>query len=220
MKNLSGIRRLGIVGGTFNPIHLGHLRSAEEVREAFDLQRVIFIVSAVPPHKTPEGIIDTRHRYTMVRRALKGNPTFDASDLEIDRKGKSYTVDTLSYFRRRLGAEADIFFVLGLDAFSEIGTWKDYDRLFELADFVVTDRPTSTSMEPGWSIPPEISELFSPGPENSFVHAGGKRLFFYNITGLDISATRIRGLVREGRSIRYLVPEAVSRYIQQKGLYR
>ncbi len=169
MKNLSGIRRLGIVGGTFNPIHVGHLRSAEEVREAFDLQRVVFIVSAVPPHKAPEGIIEAAHRYEMVRRAVRDNPGFDASSIEIDRRGASYTVDTLSYFRRRLGADADIFFILGLDAFSEIATWRDYNRLFELAHFVVTDRPTPQNMEPDCFMPPEISGLFSRGGGNSFV---------------------------------------------------
>ncbi len=220
MKSLSGIRRLGIVGGTFNPIHTGHLRSAEEVREAYDLQRVIFIVSAVPPHKAPEGIIEADHRYEMVRRAVRGNPSFDASDIEIDRKGASYTVDTLSYFRRRLGDDAEIYFILGLDAFLEIGTWRDYRRLFELANFVVTDRPTPQSMEPGWSLPPEVAGLFRPEGGKSFVHPGGMHLFFHNITGLDISATQIRGLVGHGRSIRYLVPDAVGRYIQQKGLYR
>jgi nicotinate-nucleotide adenylyltransferase len=220
MKNLSGIRRLGIVGGTFNPIHVGHLRSAEEVCEAFDLQRVVFIVSAVPPHKAPGGIIEAAHRFEMVRRAVKDNPNFDASSIEIGRRGASYTVDTLSYFRRRLGADADIYFILGLDAFSEIGTWRDYNRLFELAHFVVTDRPTPQSMEPDCFIPPEVSGLFSPKGRNSFSHGSGTRLFFHNITGLDISATRIRRLVGEGKSIRYLVPAAVSRYIQQKGLYR
>jgi nicotinate-nucleotide adenylyltransferase len=220
MKNLSGIRRLGIVGGTFNPIHVGHLRSVEEVCEAFDLQRVVFIVSAVPPHKAPAGIIDAAHRYEMVRRAVQDNPNFDASSIEINREGASYTVDTLSYFRRRLGADADIFFVLGLDAFSEIGTWHDYDRLFELAHFVVTDRPTRQTMEPDCFIPSQVSGLFSRGKGNSFEHGSGTRLFFHNITGLDISATRIRSLVGEGKSIRYLVPPAVSLYIQQKGLYR
>jgi nicotinate-nucleotide adenylyltransferase len=220
MKSLSGIRRLGIVGGTFNPIHVGHLRSAEEVSEALDLERVIFVVSAVPPHKAPEGIIEAAHRYEMVRRAVRDNPSFDSSNLEIERKGASYTVDTLTYFRRRLGADADIFFVVGLDAFSEIGTWRDYRRLFDLAHFVVTDRPTPQTMDPECFIPSEISGLFSREAENRFKHGSGTRLFFHNITGLDISATRIRGLVGEGKSIRYLVPPTVARYIQQKGLYR
>jgi nicotinate-nucleotide adenylyltransferase len=219
MKSLSRIRRLGIVGGTFNPIHVGHLRSAEEVYEDFNLERIIFIVSAVPPHKASTGIVDAAHRYEMVRRAVKDNPRFDASNLEIKREGKSYTVDTLSYFRERLGGDADIYFILGLDAFSEIGTWRDYGRLFGLAHFVVTDRPTGLVMEPEGFFPPEIAGLFSRDRDGGLVHESGKRLFYHDITAMDISATHIRGLVGEGKSIRYLVPPAVYRYIQQRGLY-
>lgn len=220
MRSLLRIRRLGIVGGTFNPIHVGHLQSAEEVCEDFNLERIIFMVSAVPPHKASTGIIDAAHRYEMVRRAVKGNPCFDASNLEIKREGKSYTVDTLSYFRKRLGADADIYFILGLDAFSEIATWRDYRRLFKFAHFIVTDRPTRQAMEPECSLPPEIAGLFSRDQDGSLVHESGTRLFYHNITALDISATHIRGLVGAGKSIRYLVPPAVYRYIQQKGLYR
>ncbi len=220
MRSLLGIRRLGIVGGTFNPIHTGHLRSAEEVCEDFNLERVIFMVSAVPPHKSSSDIIDAAHRYEMVRRATKDNPRFDASNLEIRREGKSYTIDTLSYFRKRLGADADIYFILGLDAFSEIGTWHDYSHLFGLAHFIVTDRPTRQAMDPECCLPPEIAGLFSRGKEGGLVHKSGTRLFYHNITALDISATHIRGLVRAGKSIRYLVPPAVHQYIKEKGLYR
>lgn len=220
MKSLLGIRRLGIVGGTFNPIHVGHLRSAQEVCEAFDLERIIFIVSAVPPHKAPTQIIGAEHRYEMVRRAVRDNPLFDASDLEIKRKGKSYTVDTLSYFRDRLGAGADVFFILGRDAFCETPTWHDYRHLFGLAHFVVTDRPAGREMEPECSLPPEIAALFSRDQDGTLVHGGGTRLIYHNITALDISATQIRKLLREGKSIRYLVPPAVDRYIRERGLYR
>jgi nicotinate-nucleotide adenylyltransferase len=220
MRSLSGIRRLGIVGGTFNPIHMGHLRSAQEVHEDFDLERIIFMISAVPPHKAPTGIIDAAHRYEMVRLAVRDNPHFDVSNLEIKRRGKSYTVDTLTYFRDRLGADADIYFILGLDAFSEICTWKDYGRLFTLAHFVVNDRPAGGNMDPEIRIPADIEGLFSRDREGSLVHESGKRLFYHDITALDISATHIRGLVKAGKSIRYLVPPAVYRYIQQRGLYR
>jgi len=199
---------------------MGHLRSAEEVYEDFDLERIIFMVSAVPPHKASTDIIDAAHRYEMVRRAVKDNPRFDASNLEIKRQGTSYTVDTLSYFRKRLGADADIYFILGLDAFSEITTWRDCGRLFTLAHFVVTDRPTRLAMEPEGCLPAEIAGLFSRDREGSLVHEGGKRLFYHDITALDISATDIRGRVRTGKSIRYLVAPGVDRYIQERGLYR
>jgi nicotinate-nucleotide adenylyltransferase len=219
MRSISGIRRLGLIGGTFNPIHLGHLRSAEEVADAFELERVIFIISATPPHKGRDGIIDVEDRYRMVRRAVEKNPRFSASDLEIKRGGKSYTVDTLRYFRNRLGKAADIYFILGLDAFREITTWREYREIFGLAHFIVTDRPFEHDKQPKMTLPPELAALFHGG-KGYCEHESGMRLYFHDITALDISATTIRSLMGQNKSIRYLVPDAIRRYIEQKGLYR
>jgi nicotinate-nucleotide adenylyltransferase len=220
MRGISGITRLGLIGGTFNPIHLGHLRSAEEVADAFGLERVVFVVSAVPPHKEPQGIIDVDHRLRMVRLALSGNPRFVASDLEVRRAGRSYTVDTLRYFRRRVGNAADIYFIIGMDAFSEITAWREYGELFRLSHFVVTDRPTDKEKDPKPTLPEGLGGVFSAGEGGCLVHAFGTRVYFHDITALDISATAIRGLVKDNRSIRYLVPDRVRRYIEQRGLYR
>jgi nicotinate-nucleotide adenylyltransferase len=220
MRGISAVRRLGIIGGTFNPIHLGHLRSAEEVADAFGLELVVFVVSAVPPHKEPKGIIEVDHRLEMVRRALAGNPRFSASDLEVRRKGRSYTVDTLRYFRRCVGPAADIYFIIGMDAFAEITTWHRYRELFGLSHFVVTDRPTDKEKDPRPTLPEGLEGVFSEGEGGCLVTACGTRVYFHDITALDISATAIRGLVRDNRSIRYLVPDRVRRYIEERGLYR
>jgi nicotinate-nucleotide adenylyltransferase len=213
-------RRIGIVGGTFNPIHLGHLRSAEENREAYDLFRVIFVPSAEPPHKAGK-IIDARHRYRMVKRAVAANRSFTASDLEIERGGKSYTIDTLIHYREMVGDKGDIYFIIGLDAFKEIGSWMRFKELFEYAHFVVTDRPDAASKNPKFTIPGEIKGAFKRGGKDGFwTHRSGNSLYFQDISALDISSTTVRKLIKEGRSISYLVPESVEKYIKKRGLYR
>ncbi len=134
--------------------------------------------------------------------------------------GKSYTVDTLRYFRNRLGPAADIYFILGLDAFREITTWREYRELFGLAHFIVTDRPFEHNKDPQMILPPELATLFQRPEKGYCEHVSGMRLYFHDITALDISATIIRNLVKQNKSIRYLVPDTIRRYIEQKGLYR
>jgi len=220
-KDLKG-KRIGIVGGTFNPIHLGHLRSAEENRETYDLSRVIFIPSATPPHKDSGNIIDAKHRYKMVKRAVSSNCNFVASDIELKREGKSYTIDTLKYFKERVGDEGEIYFIIGLDAFIEIETWMNFRELFEYSHFVVTDRPDSESKSPQFVMPEGISDAFekqTDGEQDFWIHTSKSRLYFQDISALDISSTVIRGLIRDGKSISYLVPESVNKYIKKRGLY-
>ena len=132
--------RVGIFGGTFNPIHIAHLRSAEEVREAQQLDYVLFVPSATPPHKHRDGLAAAEYRLAMVKLAIAGNRRFRASTVEIDRGGRSYSVDTLRLLRAQM-PEAKFCFILGMDAFREIATWKDYRSLFALCDLVVTSRP-------------------------------------------------------------------------------
>lgn len=215
-------KRIGIVGGTFNPIHLGHLRSAEENREMFELFKVIFVPSAEPPHKAG-NIIDARHRYRMVKRAIAGNCRFSVSDLEIVRGGKSYTIDTLIHYKEMVGEGGDIYFIIGLDAFKEIDTWMRFTELFEYSHFVVTDRPDPESKNPKLVIPNELKAAFKrvAGDKGGcWTHRSGNRLYFQDISALEISSTTIRELIREGRSISYLVPESVKKYIKKRGLYR
>lgn len=213
-------KRIGIVGGTFNPIHLGHLRSAEEVRVGFRLDRVIFIPSATPPHKDSSHIIDARHRYKIVERAISKNPFFSASDVEIRRAGKSFTVDTLRYFGKKWGEDQNLFFILGIDAFLEIDTWKEFPELFSLSNFVVTDRPDASSTNPPFSIPKPLEGLLTKERDDVFFHPSGHRVYYFNISALDISSTKIRALLKNGGSIKYLVPDSVNKYIRRKGLYR
>ncbi|MBN1882680.1 MAG: nicotinate (nicotinamide) nucleotide adenylyltransferase [Deltaproteobacteria bacterium] len=211
--------KIGIMGGSFNPIHIGHLRSAEEVREAFGLSRVIFIPSAEPPHKGKRGMLDIYDRLELVTEAVRDNPFFSASDIEARRDGKSYTVDTLKEMRGRLESGGELFFILGLDAFLEIETWYSFRDLFLLSHFIVTDRPTSTSSNPPLVLPDTLASLFEEIDGRTLRHPSGNLVYYHNISALDISATEIRRLVGERLSIRYLVPDRVNDIITQKGHY-
>lgn len=216
--------KLGIMGGTFNPIHYGHLRPAEEIRERLKLDKVLFIPSARPPHKDSE-IIDPHHRLEMARLAVKTNPFFDTSPLEILRKGKSYSVLTLEELLDEYHAE--LYFLLGIDAFLELPTWREADRLFTLTNFVILPRPPFTFQALSQSpylrslARSALSEL-DQGLKQSYkkVSDGGKFIFFERVTGLDVSATYIRKAIKAGKSIKYLLPVSVESYIIAHRLYK
>ena len=213
--------RIGIFGGTFNPIHLGHLRAAEEIRERFDLERVIFIAAAVPPHKEVESGIPGEHRMEMVRVAISGNPYFSPSDIELKRPGKSYSIGTIQFLKERYGPDSDIFFILGMDAFLEIGTWKSCQELFSLCHFIVMTRPGFDKPFSATILPPEIADAFVYDEgEDRFTHRDGYSIYLQGVTFLDISSTKIREEVRKGRSVRYLLPREVERYIKRHHFYR
>jgi len=214
------VQRVGIFGGSFNPIHVGHLRAAEEVREAFALDRILFVPAALPPHKVRHQLALPEQRLAMVQRAIAGNPFFRASDLELHRGGRSYSIDTLRELRQRF-PKWKLFFILGSDAFAEIHTWKEYEHLFELCDFVVVARPGVRVRCLRSLLPVATRKCFWYARDSlALVHRSGHKVWFQQITGLDVSATSIRQAVSRGRSIRYLVPPAVERYILQHGLYR
>ena len=211
--------RIGVFGGSFDPIHLGHLRAAEEVREALDLDRVLFVPAANPPHKPTRRLADGPHRLEMVRLAIADQPAFDVSELELERGGVSYSVDTLEELRRR-NQGASLFFLVGLDAFREIHLWHEAVRLFELASVVVVRRPPAPLDESLDHLPIAARGAFCYDPgTRSHRHRSGTSLIFLSITGLDVSATFIRAALREGRSIRYLVPLAVERFVTENDLY-
>jgi nicotinate-nucleotide adenylyltransferase len=212
--------RLGLFGGTFNPIHIGHLRAAEEIREKIGLDRVVFIPSAIPPHKNIPLPITASDRLEMVRRAVADNPFFEVSEVEIQRQGPSYTVETLQYFREKRGPQTELFFIIGMDAFLEINTWKSYGELFELSHFVVLARPGSPHAL-GEFLAGHISSGYQHDPvKKRYCHQELRTVYFRDVTSLDISSTGIRGLVNRGSSIRYLVPKTVAEYIISKGKYR
>ena len=214
------IRKIGLFGGTFNPIHYGHLRPAEEIFEAFQLDQVIFIPSADPPHKKKEGILPAPQRVEMVRLAIAGNPHFSLSPIEANRPGKSYSVETLGHFRRDLGPQAYLYFILGFDAFREIDTWKEYTRLFELCHFIIMTRPGFEKEFSPELLPVELAEKFCYDPKKgAYIHSSGFWIYPKEITALDISATKIRENLRAGLSITYLLPPAVEALIYQNKFY-
>lgn len=204
-------RRVALFGGTFNPIHLGHLFAAERIREAERFDRVVFIPSRVPPHRKAVDLAPARDRLAMARQAIRGNPAFQVSDVEIRREGPSYTVDTLRHFHESLGPRARLSFLLGFDAALELGAWKELPEILALADLVVASRPGTkwnASTRARWKRVPRVEGA-----------AGARRIRLVAIPALPISATEIRQRLREGRSIRYLVPEVVERYLRRHRLY-
>ena len=212
--------RLGILGGTFDPIHHGHLRLAEEVGENLNLEHIYLIPAALPPHKGRENVSPFQHRLEMTRIASAESPLLKVLDIEGRRQGFSYSIETLKIFHTLYRPDLDLYFVLGMDAFLEIETWKDFKNLFNYAHFVVIQRP---------GFPLDILESFLPtlgvnlekrGPLNRFVAPSGYEVIPMEATLMDISSTKIREKAAGGKSIRFLVPEAVRCYIRDNQLYR
>ena len=219
MEKKGAERRVGLFGGTFNPIHLGHLRGAEEIREAFGLEEVVFIPAALPPHKVTEKIIEADHRLEMVKLATQKNPHFSTSDVELKRSGKSYSIDTIRYFREKYPISPS--FILGRDAFVEIETWKQFQDLFSLCNFIVMTHPGSQKSSSPSLLPRSLIPAFRYDQEaGAWIHFSGCMLFFKEIKFLDISSTKVRELIEKGESVRYLVPPDVEDYIREHDLYR
>jgi nicotinate-nucleotide adenylyltransferase len=214
------ISRIGILGGTFNPVHYGHLRAAEEIRELFNLEKVLFITAARPPHKHPYPVIPFEQRHHLVTLAIYEEPYFVALDIENQRPGRSYSVETIKDLRKEYGSEAEFYFIAGLDAFLEIPTWKNFLELFGETAFVVLSRPGYKPQDLGLVIQESLSSeyRFSESKE-AYIHQDLKTIYYREVTHLDISSTRIRQYVRQKRSIRFLVPPSVEKYIWGKGLY-
>ena len=218
--------KVGIFGGTFNPIHYGHLRAAEEVRENFGLSKILFIHSKNPPLKNQE-LPDPEHRYKMTELAISGNTFFEISDVEYKRPGRSYTVQTIEELRN-IYPDATLYFILGIDAFLEIPQWWQPDRLVSLVDFIVISRPSFkfVSILSSPYISADKNDLERLDIDKGEIKSSALKLkserqaIAFRISLLDISATTIRRLVREEKSIKYLLPEAVESYIIAYRLYR
>lgn len=217
-------QRVGIYGGTFNPIHVGHLRAAEEVVDRLGLDRVIFVPCGQPPHKRTNNeddpIAEATQRLGWVRDAIASNPRFELSALEVEREGPSYLVDTLEELGRQLAPQR-LVFILGRDAFEEMGGWREPRRLLTLADFAVTTRPpVRTGSLREW-LPECIRGDVELDPDGLAAthHEAGTRIELVGITALDVSATDLRARVQAGQSLRYLVPEVVRETIEKSGAY-
>jgi len=211
--------KVGILGGTFNPIHIAHLRIAEEVLERLALDRIIFIPAATPPHKQLDGEISFADRKAMVELAIAENQSFSVSDIEEQRGGRSYSVDTLRELHR-LFPEDDLYFIIGSDSFLEISSWYSSAELFTLANIVVVERPEAVVGDLTAPLPLAIRDEFCYySDELRLAHRSGFSVFYLPGTPLPISSSDVRRAVREGRSIRYLVPEKVAGYISDKRIY-
>ncbi len=221
------MEKIGLFGGTFDPIHYGHLRSAWEVREKFGLDKIFFIPAAVPPHKKTKAVESPQHRLEMILLAVKDCPELVVSRIELERTGPSYTIDTILHYRARCGSNVTLFFIIGSDAFLELCTWKDYGELVRLVPFIVMIRPDSSGADItqkekalGDFIRTKVSSDYTYVPSGScFTHPDRPGIFVHNATSLDISSTRIRSLIQQRKSIRFLTPQAVEDYIMVKGLY-
>jgi nicotinate-nucleotide adenylyltransferase len=187
--------KIGILGGTFNPVHIGHLILAEEAREKLGLDKIIFIPANLPPHKDNVDIAPPKARLRMLKLAIKGNKHFAVSNIEIKRDGRSYTIETVEALKKKLSNE-ELYFIIGSDLLNYFNEWKDLDKIMAMVKFIVATRPGY----PLANIPAHINTL--------------------SIRAVDISGFSVRRCIKEGKSFRYLVPEAVFEYIKKTNLYR
>ncbi len=197
--------RVGVIGGTFDPIHIAHLVIAEEARVRLDLERVVFVPAGTPPHKVDYDLSSAEHRLAMVELAIATNPYFVLSRVDIERSGPCYTVETIKLLKDKWGPGVEIYFIMGQDSLVDILTWHEPQRLIQLCHLVVLGRP-------GYKANLEELEALLPGVTS--------RTHILNSPELAISSSDIRQRVREGLPIKYQVPEAVEEYIYAHGLYR
>ncbi|MBN2569586.1 MAG: nicotinate-nucleotide adenylyltransferase [Deltaproteobacteria bacterium] len=211
----------GLFGGTFDPIHMGHLRCAQEILEDLKLDRIVFIPASQPPHKRESDITPFHHREAMTRLAVEGNPSFSTSDIEDKRDGKSYSVETIRHFLENPAGNPELYFIMGQDAFHDIHTWKDWKQLLLLCNFVVMTRPGYAVKNLDGILPEDLSVKFQyDSVSGRFIGSTGFYIYFKEVTLLSISSTDIREMVERGQSIRYVVPDDVSHYISKHLLYK
>lgn len=205
------MKRIGLFGGSFNPIHFGHLIPAQAAAEQLGLDKLIFVPSAVPPHKAAAaGLAPAEHRLEMVRRAIADVPLFDVSDIELKRPGPSYTIDTIVAFRREYGLDVMLHWLIGADSLADLAAWHRAGELVDACRIVTLARP-------GWTIDAAIARLRDRLSEEQIARLAAGVL---STPLIEISATAIRHRVAAGKSIRFLLPGVVRHYIQQNGLYR
>jgi nicotinate-nucleotide adenylyltransferase len=199
-------RRIGILGGTFDPPHLGHLWLAALAAESMELEKVLFMPAAQPPHKQRRGVTAAADRLLMTRIAIEGDPAFELTAIEMERTGPSYTIDSVIELERICGADAQLFLIMAADSLVHVDTWRDPQRLLERVEWVVGPRPGTDMPEPA-----DLAERF--GPRADRIHL---------VTGpsLDVSSSEIRRRVAAGLTIRYLVPRRIDELIAVRGLYR
>lgn len=196
--------KIGIMGGTFNPIHIGHLMIAEEARQRYNLEKVLFIPASIPPHKEVDEAT-AQQRLEMTRLAVADNPFFVVSDIEIKRQGRSYTVDTLQALRERYGTERQLYFIAGTDTIQDLPNWHRIDDILKLCQFIGASRPDGTE-----------------AIDNVIYHFGrlGTHIHKLEVPTMDVSSTDLRYRIRHGLPVRYMIPHGVCEYIEKNGVYR
>ena len=197
--------KVGVMGGTFDPIHLGHLATAESVREIFQLDEILFIPAARPPHKVEKNVTPELHRLMMTFLATKSNENFQVSPMEILRDGLSYTLETVNELHKKLGSSTDLFFIIGADSLRDLPTWYQSRELVKRCHFIATTRP---------NVEVDFAAL-----KKFFGKLGTQKIHQVATPGIEISSTEIRRRVKAGLSIKYLVPEVVEEYIAKENLY-
>ncbi|MBI5047617.1 MAG: nicotinate-nucleotide adenylyltransferase [Deltaproteobacteria bacterium] len=218
-SELRTFMHIAIMGGTFNPIHIGHLRIAEEVREAFGLDKVFFIPTFQPPHKDNGSLISPEHRLEMVRLAIKDNILFETSDIEIKRRDRSYSVVTLRTLHKQF-PQTNFSFIVGTDSFNDITTWCEYEELFKLTNFIIIPRPGYAVKKIGEVLPVELAKKFWYDAEKAvYSNEHGKFVAYMETTLFGISASKIRKMIKQGKSTRYILPKEIEDYIAKNKLY-
>ncbi len=196
---------IGVLGGSFNPIHMGHLILAEFIRYEFNLEKIVFVPAKIPPHKIDEKLVSAKHRYNMVKHAIEDNPHFEVSQIELNREGTSYTVDTLSQISESY-PDKDFYFICGADSLMKFETWRNIAEIFRLSDIIIAGR----------------SEVHAEEIEEQIKYFQGKynsHIFCSKSPFIDISSTQIRDRIKKRLSIKYMVPDEVCKYIKLHGLY-
>ena len=220
---------VGLFGGTFDPIHRGHLAVARAARERFDLGRILFVPASIPPHKRDLDITSYAHRYAMVSLAVSGEKTFIPSDIESPEKlgdTPSYTIDTVKRLKQQLKKADRLFFLIGMDAFADIAKWREPEALLRETDFIVMARPGYSLADVGDALPaklrpdPQVSKALKAHPATGDIVLPGATLHLLSETHEKISATQIRAAARSGSKLDSLVGPAVAEYIRKTGLYK
>lgn len=196
---------IGVFGGSFNPIHIGHLILAESARQEFHLEKVIFIPTGDTPNKDMH-YVDKIDRFHMVELAIQGNPYFEISSIEMERTGPSYTVDTIHQVKKMIGYEYKIYFLAGTDAVADLPTWKYNKKLLSICDFICAGRPGSTD---------KLNKSVS-----YFGELGKEKIHFLKMPELEISSTDLRRRIENNMSVTYMIPDGVIKYIKEKQIYR
>ena len=219
--------RLGLLGGSFNPIHRCHLAIAQSARQRLPLDRVLFIPTGDPPHKQSSTLADARHRYQMVQLAIQHVPEFVLTDIEIRRTGKSYSIDTVRAIQQEYGSDTSLFFIIGLDAFVDLPSWKEADLLLKTCNFVVISRPSTKFLDlaaiPFFNEVPQVTldALDAAKQDRADVPlTNGRTLTFLRLPPCESSASEIRARIHAGRPLANLLPAQVESYILREGLYR